>query len=180
MAAADCSVLHISDAAAAGKRPEIFSRIWCSFLRYVTVYLVFQEILFLITASVGMISFSLAETTADGNSLWYIFASYFRFSLEAPLEEVNAIAAGEMSLFPKTGTLVGSLTGVASYWVLNDMVAEHIWEEKKTPFHKLHDYLYKKNYPEKIGKLMRDKYENGQIRNESEFKEVLKNVLFNC
>lgn len=44
----------------------------------------------------------------------------------------------------------------------------------------LHDYLYKKNYSEKIGKLMRDKYENGQIRNESEFKEVLKNVLFNC
>lgn len=44
----------------------------------------------------------------------------------------------------------------------------------------LHDYLYKKNYPLKIGKLMRDKYECGQIRNEGEFREVLKNVLSDC
>lgn len=115
---------------------KFFSKTWRFFLRYVTVYMVFQGILFLITASVGMISFSLAETTVDGNSLWYIFASYFHFSLEAPLEEVNAIAAGKMSLFSKTGTLVGSLTGAASYWVLSDMAAEHIWEEKKTPFYK--------------------------------------------
>ena len=42
----------------------------------------------------------------------------------------------------------------------------------------LHDYLYKKNYPIEIGKIMRDKYESGFIRNEHEFKEVLNNVLF--
>ena len=44
----------------------------------------------------------------------------------------------------------------------------------------LHDYLYKKNYPIETGKTMRDKDENGLIRNESEFKEVLINVLSNC
>lgn len=42
----------------------------------------------------------------------------------------------------------------------------------------LHDYLYKKNYQIEIGKIMRDKYESGFIRNEHEFKEVLNNVLF--
>lgn len=41
----------------------------------------------------------------------------------------------------------------------------------------LHDYLYKKNYPLEIGKIMREKYESGLIRNEHEFKEVLNNVL---
>ena len=41
----------------------------------------------------------------------------------------------------------------------------------------LHDYLYKKDYPVETGKIMREKYENGLIRNEYEFKEVLKNVL---
>ena len=41
----------------------------------------------------------------------------------------------------------------------------------------LHDYLYKKNYPIDIGKIMRKKYEHGLIRNEHEFKEVLNNVL---
>lgn len=44
----------------------------------------------------------------------------------------------------------------------------------------LHDYLYKKNYSVQIGKIMRNKYENGLIRNEDEFKEKLKNVLSNC
>ena len=44
----------------------------------------------------------------------------------------------------------------------------------------LHDYLYKKNYSREIGKIIREKYENGLIRNEDEFKEVLKNVLSNC
>ena len=39
------------------------------------------------------------------------------------------------------------------------------------------DYLYKKNYPTEMGKVMRGKYESGLIRNEHEFKEVLKNVL---
>ena len=42
----------------------------------------------------------------------------------------------------------------------------------------LHDYLYKKHYPIETGKIMRDKYESGFIRNENEFKEVLNNVLF--
>ena len=42
----------------------------------------------------------------------------------------------------------------------------------------LHDYLYKKNYSIETGKIMRDKYESGFIRNEHEFKEVLNNVLF--
>lgn len=38
--------------------------------------------------------------------------------------------------------------------------------------------LYKKSYPVETGKIMREKYENGLIRNEHEFKEVLNNVLF--
>ena len=37
---------------------------------------------------------------------------------------------------------------------------------------------YKKNYPIETGKIMREKYKNGLIRNEHEFKEVLNNVLF--
>ena len=41
----------------------------------------------------------------------------------------------------------------------------------------LHDYLYKKDYPVETGKIMREKYENGLIRNEYEFKEVLNNVI---
>lgn len=42
----------------------------------------------------------------------------------------------------------------------------------------LHDYVYKKNYPIEMGKILRCKYESGLIRSETEFKEVLKNVLF--
>ena len=42
----------------------------------------------------------------------------------------------------------------------------------------LHDNLYKKNYSIETGKIMRDKYESGFMRNEHEFKEVLNNVLF--
>ena len=41
----------------------------------------------------------------------------------------------------------------------------------------LHNYLYKKNYPIATGRIMREKYESGLIRNEREFKEVLSNVL---
>lgn len=44
----------------------------------------------------------------------------------------------------------------------------------------LHAYLYKKNYPAGIGKIMRDKYEQGLVLSENEFKEELKNVLFDC
>lgn len=43
----------------------------------------------------------------------------------------------------------------------------------------LHDYLYKKNYPDEIGRMLRIKYEEGKIRNENEFEEALKYVLFN-
>ena len=35
----------------------------------------------------------------------------------------------------------------------------------------LHDYLYKKSYPDEVGKT---------LRNEIQFEEALKNVLSNC
>lgn len=44
----------------------------------------------------------------------------------------------------------------------------------------LHDYLYKREYPTFIGKTLLEKYENGFIHNESEFVEVLNNVLSGC
>ena len=44
----------------------------------------------------------------------------------------------------------------------------------------LHSYLYKKNYPDSVGKTIRKKYEDGCIRNRDEFEEVLKNVLCDC
>ena len=43
----------------------------------------------------------------------------------------------------------------------------------------LHSYLYKKNYPDEIGRIIRDEYEAGKIRNKEEFEEVLKYVLYN-
>lgn len=43
----------------------------------------------------------------------------------------------------------------------------------------LHDYLYKKDYPNEVGEKMRGHYENGKIRNVDDFKEVLENVLSN-
>ena len=43
----------------------------------------------------------------------------------------------------------------------------------------LHDSLYKKDYPNEVGKKMREYYENGKIRNADDFKEVLENVLSN-
>ena len=43
----------------------------------------------------------------------------------------------------------------------------------------LHSYLYKKNYPDEIGRIIRDEYEAGKIRNKEEFEEVLKHVLYN-
>ena len=43
----------------------------------------------------------------------------------------------------------------------------------------LHDYLYKKAYPNEAGRKLRRLYEEGRIRNEKEFEE-LKNVLFSC
>lgn len=44
----------------------------------------------------------------------------------------------------------------------------------------LHDYLYKKTYPNEVGRHIRRMYEAGEVRNESEFKEVLENVLSDC
>ncbi len=41
----------------------------------------------------------------------------------------------------------------------------------------LHDFLYKKDYPNYIGQTMRSKYESGDIRTVEEFKEVLDGVL---
>lgn len=41
----------------------------------------------------------------------------------------------------------------------------------------LHDYIYKKEYPKGIGKVLRKHYEKGEIRTLDEFKEVLENVL---
>ncbi len=40
----------------------------------------------------------------------------------------------------------------------------------------LHSFLYKKNYPEEIGRIMRKDYEEGKIRNKEQFEEVLKDV----
>lgn len=44
----------------------------------------------------------------------------------------------------------------------------------------LHDYLYKKNLSDSVGKTIRLQYERGLIRDESSFKEVLKDVLSDC
>ena len=44
----------------------------------------------------------------------------------------------------------------------------------------LHDYLYKKEYSNLVGKTMREKYESGLIKNDVEFKEVFENVLSCC
>lgn len=41
----------------------------------------------------------------------------------------------------------------------------------------LHDYLYKKSYPDQVGRQLRVQYEQGNIRNVKEFEEVLKDVL---
>lgn len=44
----------------------------------------------------------------------------------------------------------------------------------------LHLYLYKKGYPNKVGQIMREQYECGNIHNEKDFEEVLNNVLSGC
>jgi len=43
----------------------------------------------------------------------------------------------------------------------------------------LHSYLYKKNYPDMVGREMRIRYEKGMIRSKEEFEEVLRDVLCN-
>ena len=44
----------------------------------------------------------------------------------------------------------------------------------------LHKYVYKRNYDNHVGSLLRQAYEAARIRNEDEFREVLKNVLSDC
>ena len=45
----------------------------------------------------------------------------------------------------------------------------------------LHDYLYKKDYPDKIGKNMRYLYETGKIKSAKDFEEMLRDeLLHNC
>ena len=44
----------------------------------------------------------------------------------------------------------------------------------------LHKYLYKKNYNNELGVMLRKQYENGNITTESEFKEVFLYVLSGC
>lgn len=43
----------------------------------------------------------------------------------------------------------------------------------------LHKYVYKKSIPNIIGALLRRYYENGKIKSEKEFKEVLNGGIFN-
>lgn len=44
----------------------------------------------------------------------------------------------------------------------------------------LHKYVYKRKYKNQVGYRLRQEYENGKIKNESEFKEVLGHVLSDC
>ena len=44
----------------------------------------------------------------------------------------------------------------------------------------LHKYIYKRGYPDEIGKSLRGEYEFGKIMNEKKFLEVMKDVLSNC
>ena len=41
----------------------------------------------------------------------------------------------------------------------------------------LHDYLYKKGYPDEVGKELRGRYEKGRIRSKDDFEEELNDVL---
>ena len=43
----------------------------------------------------------------------------------------------------------------------------------------LHKYVYKKSIPNIIGALLRRYYENGKIKSETDFKEVLNGGIFN-
>lgn len=44
----------------------------------------------------------------------------------------------------------------------------------------LHEYVYKKNFPNSVGQKLRHKYESGSIKTEDEFLEVLQSVLLDC
>lgn len=41
----------------------------------------------------------------------------------------------------------------------------------------LHKYVYKRGYETKVGRALRESYENAEIKNENEFKEALEDVL---
>ena len=41
----------------------------------------------------------------------------------------------------------------------------------------LHKYLYKREYPDFVGRILRNEYENGKILNEQQFEEVFSDVL---
>jgi putative GTP pyrophosphokinase len=41
----------------------------------------------------------------------------------------------------------------------------------------LHDYVYKKSYPQEVGRQLREQYEMGKIRTEEDFKEILQCVI---
>ena len=41
-------------------------------------------------------------------------------------------------------------------------------------------YLYKRGYSDSVGKRLRQEYENGKIKNEQKFEEVLNLVLSSC
>lgn len=62
--------------------------------------------------------------------------------------------------------------------VLADNISYTLYDRQLNNW--LHDYLYKKFYPDEVGKTLRKMYEAGEIRNENEFEEALKNVLSNC
>ena len=44
----------------------------------------------------------------------------------------------------------------------------------------LHKYVYKREYKNRLGCILRQDYEDARINNESEFKEMLKHVLSGC
>ena len=62
--------------------------------------------------------------------------------------------------------------------VLSKGVQDYFMETYGRETHFIPNGVNKKSYPVETGKIMREKYENGLIRNEHEFKEVLNNVLF--
>ena len=41
----------------------------------------------------------------------------------------------------------------------------------------LHDYLYKKDYPDSLGATLRKLYEAGKIKNKKQFEEAMEDVL---
>ena len=70
------------------------------------------------------------------------------------------------------------------YWGENSIVYDkicspmlYLFQSREIGIIRRFEWKYKKNYPIETGKIMREKYESGLIRNEHEFKEMLNNVL---